>query len=238
MCTKDPATIKKLGREVLNFDDKTWGVKRPAILLTALREKFRQNPELSKKLVSTGTAPLGEASPTDAIYGIGMSASNDKARNAASWPGRNLLGRSLQQVRNEIRFEEARAGALAAMAVGRSAGEHLLTGTKPSKDRQAHTRYACMCTCPHAWCTGSCESEFEQGTCSCSNRVCSGINDSELWGREAIRRRVAHLKAGLRTMEATEVLTTAIQLARAMGNRTVATSLSACLLYTSPSPRD
>ena len=53
---RDPGEIKKLGKEVLNYDDKVWDKLRRRMMRRGLRAKFQQNPwmlqQLSRSLLS------------------------------------------------------------------------------------------------------------------------------------------------------------------------------------------
>ena len=62
--------------------------------------KFKQNQELTNYLLSTKKRILVEASPYDAIWGIGMSVNDENAMNPKEWQGLNLLGYALMEVRD------------------------------------------------------------------------------------------------------------------------------------------
>jgi len=53
-------------------------------------------------LRSTKDKILVEASPKDAIWGIGLGASNPKASDPRAWRGLNLLGFALMEARQEL----------------------------------------------------------------------------------------------------------------------------------------
>ena len=63
--------------------------------MTANLAKFTQHPELGAYLLSTHPAVLVEASPQDAMWGIGLEATHRDARAPSRWRGRNLLGFAL-----------------------------------------------------------------------------------------------------------------------------------------------
>ena len=100
-----PRKIKAYGRKVKDFDDKTWTENRVAIVHRALKAKFGQNPDLLETLFKTGNTLLVEASPSDKIWGIGLSQDNPLALNKSTWKGLNLLGQILTDVRDELRNE-------------------------------------------------------------------------------------------------------------------------------------
>ena len=67
--------------------------------------QFWQNPKLLETLLATHPRTLVEAAPRDRLWGIGLGASNPKARNRSQWRGRNLLGEILTEVRAELRLK-------------------------------------------------------------------------------------------------------------------------------------
>lgn len=67
-----------------------WHDLKVEVMLKGLRAKFK-NSELRQKLLGTGNARLFEDSPTDKFWGV---------------KGKDLLGKLLMQVRDEIRGEE------------------------------------------------------------------------------------------------------------------------------------
>lgn len=106
MSCRDQGAIKKLGRKVKHFDEKTWERERPGIAICCLLAKFQQNSALGKSLLSTGDALLVEAAPNDAVWGIGMSESKAQwFQDRSHWAreGTNLLGRTLVAVRAQLR---------------------------------------------------------------------------------------------------------------------------------------
>ena len=103
MNTSDPKMMKALGRKVRNFDPQVWDKAKYSIVLNGNYYKFTQNKEMMDFLLSTGDKILVEASPVDAIWGIGFGKENEKAKNVAMWRGQNLLGFALMEVRDEIR---------------------------------------------------------------------------------------------------------------------------------------
>lgn len=99
---KSPALAKKYGRLVKNYSEDVWEVFREDIMTDALRFKFNQNPVLARKLKLTGNAILVEASPTDKIWGVGLSLTSILIYNKTKWKGLNLLGKCLMRVRGEF----------------------------------------------------------------------------------------------------------------------------------------
>ena len=54
-------------------------------------------------LFDTKERVLVEASPVDTIWGIGLTAESEKAKNPLLWNGQNLLGFALMKVRDILR---------------------------------------------------------------------------------------------------------------------------------------
>jgi len=65
-----------------------WEHVKVDVMLTGLRAKFSQNPDLRAKLIATGDASIHEDSPSDMFWGV---------------KGHDMLGRLLMQVRKELR---------------------------------------------------------------------------------------------------------------------------------------
>jgi len=99
----DPADAKRLGRTVRGFQEQRWADVRYSIVIRANQAKFTQHPSLRSFLLDTGTTVLVEASPTDRVWGIGLPADRPEARDPSRWPGLNLLGFALMEVRQQLR---------------------------------------------------------------------------------------------------------------------------------------
>lgn len=100
--TSTPTQIKKLGRQVKNFDDDVWKSQRYGLVKTGLLEKFRQNQAYKELLISTGDQIIVEASPTDKIWGVGLKETDPKIHDPSKWKGLNLLGKVLMEIRQEL----------------------------------------------------------------------------------------------------------------------------------------
>lgn len=99
---KDPYECKKLGRMVSGFDSREWDKTKLGIMLILCMAKFSQNKELGEALLNTGDKKLGEASPSDTVWGIGLSIDSPLAIEPRNWKGMNALGQILTDVRTRL----------------------------------------------------------------------------------------------------------------------------------------
>jgi ribA/ribD-fused uncharacterized protein len=99
---EQPGEAKALGREVRNFDHEVWEAERFTIVRDGNYHKFSQNKALKTFLVNTKQRILAEASPVDAIWGIGMAADHPNVTKPYTWRGLNLLGFVLMEVRDAL----------------------------------------------------------------------------------------------------------------------------------------
>jgi ribA/ribD-fused uncharacterized protein len=97
-----PDQAKKLGRRVQNFDEARWNAVRFEVVVRGNAAKFSQHPELRQYLLQTAPCVFVEASPVDAIWGIGLAQDHPNATNPAEWRGLNLLGFALMKVRDQL----------------------------------------------------------------------------------------------------------------------------------------
>lgn len=104
LASRHPGEAKKLGRLVAHFSDGIWKAQRWRIIVEGNLAKFSQHEPLRAFLtITTGRYVLVEASPYDRIWGIGLGKEHPDAANPAKWPGLNLLGFALMDVRERLR---------------------------------------------------------------------------------------------------------------------------------------
>jgi len=102
-----PGAAKALGRQVRGFDEQRWAERRFSLVVTGNLAKFGQHPELRDFLLGTGSTILVEASPLDRIWGSGLAADDEHAASPEDWPGLNLLGFALMEVRHQLQLTTA-----------------------------------------------------------------------------------------------------------------------------------
>ena len=98
-----PVVAKALGREIKNFNPDSWANASYEIVVEGNKHKFYQNEALKNFLIQTGDMILVEASPVDAIWGIGLGQDAIEAKNPYTWKGSNLLGFALMEVRDLLK---------------------------------------------------------------------------------------------------------------------------------------
>ena len=102
LAATNPGAVQALGRKVRGFKQETWEAHRYDIVLAGNVAKFSQDPALREYLAGTKNRVLVEASPKDRIWGIGLAADDDRAKNPLEWRGLNLLGFALMEARRRI----------------------------------------------------------------------------------------------------------------------------------------
>jgi ribA/ribD-fused uncharacterized protein len=103
-----PAIAKELGRKIENFDAEKWNASSYDIVVEGNKHKFLQNGALKTFLLHTGNKIIAEASPSDAIWGIGLSQNDSEGSNPFKWKGTNLLGFALMEVRDYLKQENGK----------------------------------------------------------------------------------------------------------------------------------
>ena len=64
--------------------------------------KFSSNAKCKETLLQTGNRIIGEASKHDLIWGTGAALAHRHAANPGVWSGQNLMGKLLQEVRDQL----------------------------------------------------------------------------------------------------------------------------------------
>jgi len=102
LAAKSPGAVKNLGRQVRNFDPASWDEVKYEIVKTGNLHKFSQQKALGDYLKHTAGCILVEASPLDQIWGIGLAEDHPHITDPNHWPGQNLLGFALMEVRDTL----------------------------------------------------------------------------------------------------------------------------------------
>ncbi|HKB34870.1 MAG TPA: NADAR family protein [Gemmataceae bacterium] len=92
---KTPSEAARLGRDRKVPLRRDWESAKDAIMREVVLAKFTQHDNLRELLLSTGDATLVEHTENDSYWGDGGDGS-----------GRNMLGRILMEIRDELRRQE------------------------------------------------------------------------------------------------------------------------------------
>lgn len=101
----DPVECKKILNSLKSPQtDAAWYAGAPALIVPVLYSKFSQNNYFAGLLVNSYPRQIGEAS-FDRMWGIGHSLYSSDKLDPDKWTGKNILGRALQAVREQLRDE-------------------------------------------------------------------------------------------------------------------------------------
>ena len=102
MMSSNPASQKSWGKRVKNFDKDEWEAIARDVVYEANYAKFTQHEDFREQLLSTGDKIIVEGSPTDCIWGIGMSCDDPGILDPKNWRGTNWLGEAIMKVREQL----------------------------------------------------------------------------------------------------------------------------------------
>ena len=98
MRTDSPREQKAAGRDVKPYNEATWAGVRYDLVVDGNLAKFSQNENMKAWMLDVGPGHhFVEASPTDRIWGIGLSIEEAPKVEPTEWPGQNLLGKALDE---------------------------------------------------------------------------------------------------------------------------------------------
>lgn len=93
------AELDAASRNIRDYNVKLWHGARQIIVFRGLIRKFKQNRDLLQQLLNTRDEVLVGCDPDDPVWGIGISLDDPRRSDIDAWPGQNLLGLTLMQVR-------------------------------------------------------------------------------------------------------------------------------------------
>lgn len=100
--TTEAADAKKLGRQVKNFDDKVWDIYKYHFMYKGVYAKFSQNKDLQEAMGKLHDKYFVEGSPIDGVWGVKLDWRDERIQDPAEWNGQNLLGKVLNEVRDDL----------------------------------------------------------------------------------------------------------------------------------------
>jgi len=100
-CT-DPKEMKRIGRQVIGFDEKRWDEVSLRVMKSACLFKFKANKDIRYALFETTGSTLVEATKQDKLWGAGLDLLDKDLLDSAKWPGKNQLGYLLTKLREYL----------------------------------------------------------------------------------------------------------------------------------------
>lgn len=114
MAALEPSQQKALGRKIPDFPVKEWNFIKYDIVLLGNFLKFTQCGGYNNHLMKTEDPTIElfvEASPTDKIWGIGLSEFDAQGTTPDQWKGENLLGKVVTEIRDLLYYGHPFPGA-------------------------------------------------------------------------------------------------------------------------------
>jgi ribA/ribD-fused uncharacterized protein len=99
----EPVRLRQLGRQVRGFNQEKWNTMIEIVLFAGNHLKFIQNPNMARVLLETEDKVLTYMNPADTIWGTGLDMLDSRIKEPFEWPGENIFGFSLMDVREEIK---------------------------------------------------------------------------------------------------------------------------------------
>lgn len=100
-----PQICKVMGRQVKNYDDNLWKLKRRSYSFRGSLQIARECPEVREYLLSTGNNILVEASASDTAWGVGLAMDDPRIMDPDHWKGANIQGEVWMDVRRHLQNE-------------------------------------------------------------------------------------------------------------------------------------
>lgn len=94
--------VREMRMQLDALEDKFWTHVREELAFRALLAKF-EKPKYKKQLLATGNKTLVYCSEDDLVWGVGVSITDENRFTPELWPGKNLLGKVLEYVREFLR---------------------------------------------------------------------------------------------------------------------------------------
>ena len=106
LTTSSPRIAKDLGRNVDHFDEAAWSLYREEAMYLAVLCRYRNDPDFREEINNPEYKGKSfvEANPYDKIWAIGLSEDSKEAESEETWHGMNLLGKTLNKLRNAIKY--------------------------------------------------------------------------------------------------------------------------------------
>jgi ribA/ribD-fused uncharacterized protein len=97
--TTSTMELMKLSYKVKYFEKIVWNMVLKPILYNGFKAVFQQNESMMKQLAATKGTTLVLAEADDAKWGCGFKKDDPRINDRKAWPGKNLLGELLTEIR-------------------------------------------------------------------------------------------------------------------------------------------
>ena len=97
-----PVKQKQAGKKIEDFDKHLWEGAAEEKLMPGLLAKCEQNHDCKALLLSTGNNTIIEANVHDTFFGAGVSFRSPNLWTTSSHPGKSIMGKMLQHVRQKL----------------------------------------------------------------------------------------------------------------------------------------
>ena len=101
LLAKDPVTMKNLGDQLKAFNGEWYSHHTVQAMRSALCAKFSK-PYFKQFLFRTEQRTIIEANKYDQFWSCGLSSGDPKIKDTTKWPGENILGKLLMEIRSNI----------------------------------------------------------------------------------------------------------------------------------------
>ena len=102
----NPVLQKKLAKSIKNVVEENWAQVKENYMYKSLKAKFTQNILLKNVLLETNNNVLVEGNPNDNYWSAGLSVYSRDIWKSSLWPGKNRLGKLLEEIRSELKSHE------------------------------------------------------------------------------------------------------------------------------------
>ena len=98
---KTPEKSKALGYLVKDYEEELWHKVAPQVMFNGCLKKLQQYPQLAESLKKLKGGII-EANPKDVFFSCGLALHSPHIMDKTRWPGKNILGNILCQVRDTL----------------------------------------------------------------------------------------------------------------------------------------
>ena len=120
----DPRVMRRIGENIKGYNHREWNSVADAVMLKALVSKFTDPGArgAQETLMKTGNKVIGFAGKND-YWGVGLQSNEPGILDENNWPGSNILGKMLMEIRSKAEKSNSRPSSRRATHEISSSGE-------------------------------------------------------------------------------------------------------------------